>query len=496
MLHPHTANSRSSGPDRTPGLELPAMRLVPPAWPTRRWVTWLIAVLCVSLAGILQLPWQQTARGRGRVIAWSPVDRPQTVDAPIAGRVMKWYVLEGTRVRPGDPLVELQNNDPDWLSRLEEQRLGYLDKVTAAGNKVAQTTSQIASLVAGREQDVASAEQRAQAAEQAVTVAEQALAASRAVLQQAELNRTRQQTLEREGITSQLDQEIAQRVFETARADAAGKQAALREKEADLASKRLDVQKIASDDQAKIDAAGAYRREAEGELAVARAELAKITSTMAQQQSYLVRAPRAGTVFRLRQVQGTAQVKETEPLVDFVPDTETPVVELLFEGIDVPLVLPGQRARLQFEGWPAVQLAGWPSVAMGTFGGVVKLVDATDSGKGQFRVVVEPDRADLPWPRHSAPEPGGPVPNSHFVRGMRAWFISPQATYLRQGVRAEAWVQLNRVPLWFEFWRRLNGFPPVVASADDPAGSYEKASPFDKLESAGKDKKTKPPLPK
>jgi hypothetical protein len=25
---------------------------------------------------------------------------------------------------------------------------------------------------------------------------------------------------------------------------------------------------------------------------------------------------------------------------------------------------------------------------------------------------------------------------------------------------------LNEVPLWFELWRQINGFPPVVGNAD------------------------------
>jgi hypothetical protein len=113
-----------------------------------------------------------------------------------------------------------------------------------------------------------------------------------------------------------------------------------------------------------------------------------------------------------------------------------------------------RHVRLQFEGWPAVQLAGWPSIAVGTFGGQIVSVDATDDGKGKFRVLVRPDPSDQPW---------------------------PEDRYLRQGVRANGWVQLDRVPLWFEVWRRINGFPPV------PAGGEIEADL----------KKTKPPkLPK
>jgi len=98
--------------------------------------------------------------------------------------------------------------------------------------------------------------------------------------------------------------------------------------------------------------------------------------------------------------------------------------------------------RLQFEGWPAVQFVGWPSVAVGTFPGRIILVDAADNGKGQFRVLVEPDP--------QAGEAG-------------AW---PSARYLRQGVRANGWVLLNRVRLGYELWRQFNGFPPTIAASE------------------------------
>ncbi len=48
-----------------------------------------------------------------------------------------------------------------------------------------------------------------------------------------------------------------------------------------------------------------------------------------------------------------------------------------------------------------------------------------------------------------------------------AW---PDGQFLRQGVRAKAWVMLNRVPAWREVWRQLNGFPPISIEGIEPAG--------------------------
>ena len=98
-------------------------------------------------------------------------------------------------------------------------------------------------------------------------------------------------------------------------------------------------------------------------------------------------------------------------------------------------------------------------MAVGTFGGKVNRVFPTDDGFGNFRVVVTPD--------------------NHFDRE-DGW---PDNRYLRQGVRANGWVLLKQVPLGYEIWRQLNGFPPVVADKE-PGQSKEK------------DKKSKLKLPK
>jgi hypothetical protein len=104
--------------------------------------------------------------------------------------------------------------------------------------------------------------------------------------------------------------------------------------------------------------------------------------------------------------------------------------------VDVPLVSPGRKVRLQFDGWPALQFSGWPQVAVGTFGGVVAVVDRVSATDGTFRVLVTPDPDDEPWP-----------------------------TLLRQGSGVMAWAMLDEVRLGYELWRRVNGFPQAISAS-------------------------------
>jgi len=182
-------------------------------------------------------------------------------------------------------------------------------------------------------------------------------------------------------------------------------------------------------------------------------DMAAVDIQISKNSQQVVTAPRDGIVLSVSATDGS-YLEPGSLICVVIPDTSERFVEAWIDGMDMPLVtprstapdgtvIPGSRARLQFEGWPAIQLIGWPSLAVGTFGGEVITVDATDDGSGRFRIVVAADAADMAWP-------GG--------------------QFLRQGVRAKAWVMLNRVPAWREVWRQLNGFPPISIEGIEPAG--------------------------
>ena len=113
-------------------------------------------------------------------------------------------------------------------------------------------------------------------------------------------------------------------------------------------------------------------------------------------------------------------------------------VEMYVQAMDIPLISPGKKVRIQFDGWPALQFSGWPNVSVGTFGGIVQVIDRVDSGKGKFRILVKPDPDETAWPEQ-----------------------------LRMGSGIKGWVMLNNVPIWYEMWRQLNGFPPSLYLDED-----------------------------
>lgn len=410
----------------------------------------VVARLLIALAvfGALAMfsPWQQSAPAMGKVVAFTPLERRQAVEAPIEGRVTRWAVREGSRVETGDILVELSDNDPAILQRLRDERSGIFARLSAVRVRADSLEDRIEFVTASRGSALDAAAARVRMAADRVRAAVHAVEAAEANHLAAELQVERQRALEIDGLSSRRTLELAEADLTRTRTEVERAEASLSASRSEESALRSDQLKIGNDTSAAIDDARATRQSALAEVGSADAEIARIDVRLARQETMVVRAPSKGTVLSLTGGVGGEMVKAGDSLLVFVPDTDHRAVELWVDGVDVPLLAEGRAVRIQFEGWPAVQFTGWPSVAVGTFGGRVVLIDATDNGLGKFRIVVTPDPRDQRW---------------------------PSGRYLRQGVRANAWVLLGQVTLGYELWRRFNGFPPVVALGE-PQGDRAK----------------------
>jgi multidrug efflux pump subunit AcrA (membrane-fusion protein) len=410
-----------------------------------KWFTRTVwAVSFIAIVALLGAPWRQNVTGAGRVIAYAPTDRTQSIEAPLKGRIVAWHVQEGSNVVAGDPIVDIADNDPFYVQRLEREQEAAQQRITAARNAIAMSEMTIASLEAARDGAVSNAELYVLIATDKRAQAEQELQAAEAALKTALLNHGRQSDLGSEGLASTRKVELADLKLATTRSKRDAAKAKLRAATKEISAAKAKLDNTSNKEGAAIAKAKEALEKQRAELAKARAELAKTDVKVSRQQSMGVVAPVTGTVLKLMANGPGEFVKPGDVVARIVPDTSSRAVELWVEGNDMPLVTPGRKVRLQFEGWPAVQFVGWPSIAVGTFGGVVSFVDATDDGRGRFRVVVAPDPDDEPW---------------------------PEQRFLRQGVRANGWLLLDEVTVAFELWRQLNGFPPSVAPPKEGAGT-------------------------
>jgi membrane fusion protein, adhesin transport system len=422
-------------PGSSDDLKLPTWSEVPDSGLPRRLAITLTIMLVIVIVLLLRLPWQQNVGGAGRIVAWAPEERRQLLEAPLEGRVTTWFVEEGDHVEAGDPIVEITDNDPMLLPRLLEEQDAIQSIINDNESRVASLTDRIESVRSAQDGSIQVARQTARAAEQRLAENLQTLEAAEATLDTSNMQLARVLALHEQGLISTRDLELAELDVTRSETGRDGRRSAVEASRADRDARQLDLVRLEAQGMADIQAAEVALAQAEADLSAQRANLIRLQSRISRQETQRVLAPRAGTILRVVARQGGEQVRAGDALVELVPDAENRAVEILVDGNDIPLVQQGRHVRLQFEGWPAAQFAGWPSVAVGTFGGTVAFVDATDNGYGDFRILVVPDENSPPWPGTS---------------------------FLRQGARANAWVLLDVVPLGYEFWRRFNGFPQSV----------------------------------
>lgn len=410
-------------------------------------VLFFLCVIAFALA-----PWVQNVQGSGRVIGRTPLERQQSIAAPVEGRIVRWHVIEGSKVKAGDLVAEIADNDPQILTRLQDESNAVSFRLEQAKARAANLESRIAQLDMFRRNELQVGASRLSAAQDNVKAAEQVIRAAEATLVAAKQNIDRQSAMVQKGLVAVRAVELAQQDFARAQAEVDRAKAALNAAMNEKLAREADQLKIESDFRTRLDDARAALNSARADVGNAQAEQQRVMVRVSRQSQQTIRAPRDGTIVRLLAQPGSELLKASDPVAIFVPEAPDLIVELYMDGNDTPLIHRGDRVRLEFEGWPSIQFAGWPSVAVGTFGGRVLLVDATDNGAGKFRILVDPDPNDQPWPDNR---------------------------YLRQGVRANGWVLLREVRLGWELWRQFNGFPPSLPEAKDglsksSSGSKEK----------------------
>jgi len=421
-------------------------------------------LLVLAIIAMFFVPWRQTARGFGTVVALDPQLRPQAVLSPSKGVVsfVKPGLREGSFVEKDELLLRLTPFAVDGVMQLETQIIALESKKSSAVSSldVAEQTAEL---------QQTAGERMAESLTQEYEVAKQKWEQAKNEVQsaQAELNDKRNQMriaerVAEKGIISREELFSKQQAVESQIAKVLKAENAVNELYSALLSKEEEIEAKRQEIDIKNRNANQKVLEAMQKINTIEKELLDLQNKRGELDRLEITAPRSGHIQQWYGVEGSDTIKEGDQLFVIVPEADQLAVEMKVSGNDMPLIHEGDRVRLQFEGWPAVQFVGWPSVAVGTFGGKVNRVFPTDDGKGYFRVVVTPD--------------------NHFP-GEDGW---PNDRYLRQGVRSIGWVLLKRVPLGYEIWRQLNGFPPIV-SEDEPTTSPRK----------GKDEKgSKVKLPK
>jgi len=405
--------------------------------------TRLIAgMFLLCLLTLAFVPWTQTIKAQGQLSAYSPVERPQEVHAPLEGRIATWHVNEGLVIKKGDLVLDLVDVDPKFLAPDLLERLAQSIQALKERRETALTRSrlldkQIEEMTKLTDATTRSAESRVQEASKRILSVEQRQAAAKVTAKTAHLNLQRSHVLEAEGLVSRRELELAIQAEAAAQAERNASNAAFQE----VAQSRLALShgrvQIEAELVQRILNIRSQRAAALGEAAQASKELADLALTRSnavqRRAASRITAPMDGTVVRMARVGPGEVVHPGDPLFTIVPTTATRAVEMWAEPLDAPLLKPGKNVRLMFHGLPTIPLPSWPELMAGTFDGKILVVDQTPDSEKRFRFWVAQDPEASAWPPRSQ---------------------------VRQGTQVMGWVLLNRVPLWYELWRRVNLFPP------------------------------------
>ncbi|MZH41958.1 MAG: HlyD family efflux transporter periplasmic adaptor subunit [Nitrospinae bacterium] len=406
------------------------------------WGWFAITIFILFSIILLYVPWAQTVIVRGKLSAYSAMERPQEVHAQINGSLHRWNVQEGDSVKKGDLVLKLEDVNPKFMApdlikkldksrkSLKQNRQAVLDRAKIFDIRINEMTS----LVEAAE---STATAKVLEAKQKTLYAEQKLTSAKIAKETADLNLQRSKVLQAEGLVSRRELELAIQTSVQADANLKGSEAEIKKAQKARAALEYNRDKINAELVQKLLDTKSKKVAAIGEAAKASKELADIELTrsnaLQRRIASKILAPVDGVVVRLTTIGLGEIVKPGDLLFTIVPSKSSPALEMWANAIDAPLLKAGRPVRILFQGVPAIPLAAWPELMAGTYDGRIQVVDQSASAGGKFRFWVEPETNRREWP--------------------------PQSQ-VRQGTQVMGWVILNRVPLWYELWRRFNLFPP------------------------------------
>ncbi len=398
-----------------------------------------IIIMMLLFVLVLFLPWTQNVRSSGRVTTLRQEQRPQNINAIIPGRIVKWYVKEGDFVKTGDTILQLAEIkddylDPQLLDRTREQIEAKDQSIDFYSGKNDALQQQFTALQEGMRLKRQQIENKQRQQQLKIISDSATLVAANNDYQIAQKQFQRQKELFDEGLVSLTQLEQRNMTLQTAQAKWMSAQNNYNNAKQELTILQLEYAQILQDYTDKISKVQSEQMQTRSTRAGTQGENAKLRNQYAnysqRQALYYIIAPQDGQMVQAKRSGIGETVKEGETLVQIVPPFNDPAVEIFIDPLDAPLLNTQQKVRLVFDGFPAIVFSGWPRASYGTFAGRIYTVENNVSPEGKYRVLIKPDSADRPWPKE-----------------------------LRLGGGTQGIALLNDVPIWYELWRNINGFP-------------------------------------
>lgn len=407
---------------------------------------WFYATF-ISAIFLLFLPWTQNIRARGAVTTLMQEHRPQEIPTIIPGRVLKWHVREGDIVRQGDTIVllaEVKDDylDPNLVLRTREQLDAKRQSVESYRNKSETAVQQIAALRQAMDLKMLDMDNKIRQQQLKIRSDSMDLIAAGNDLDIKTSQYRRQKVMYDSGVVSLVQLEQRNQAYQESMAKRTSAEIKLTNARQEYLRLQLERNGELQQYLEKISKAEGDRYQALSQVQSGTGDIAKLenqfTNYTIRNGLYTVLAPQDGQVVKAKKAGIGEILKEGEMIAEIVPTRVDYAIEMFVRPVDLPLLAIGQNVRLLFDGFPAVVFSGWPAASYGTFGGEIAAIESNVSTNGKFRILIREAAGEKPWPQQ-----------------------------LMMGTGAQGIALLKDVPIWYELWRNINGFPPDFYQAPD-----------------------------
>jgi adhesin transport system membrane fusion protein len=400
----------------------------------------LLTITAIISLVFMFLPWTQNIRADGMVIALKPEQRPQSIQSVIGGRIERWYVQEGDYVVKGDTIlfiseVKDQYFDPEILIRTTEQIDSKQNAVYAYSNKVQALEKQISALQESRVLKLQQAENKILQSRLKVISDSIDFEAAKINFEIAKNQQDRSVELLEAGVVSLADFETRKLRFQQENAKLISAENKLLTSRNELINAEVEIFSIEASFEDAIAKAQSDKFTAMSNMFDSEATTSKLQNEFenysVRRSLYFITAPQDGFITQVIETGIGETVREGQRILTIMPSDYDLAVEVYIKPLDLPLLQKGQPVQIQFDGWPAIVFSGWPNTSYGTYSGNVLAMDNFANANGLYRILVTPDTSSYPWP-----------------------------DALRVGAGATSMILLKDVPIYYELWRNINGFPP------------------------------------
>jgi len=389
---------------------------------------------------IMFLPWTQNIKTQGNVNTLFQEQRPQKLNSPIPGRIIKWYVKNGDVVKKGDTILQISEIKDDYLDpllveRTQEQvqaKKGVRDYYNA---KISTTENQIAAISTAKDLKLNQIKIKIAQLQNKLKAEQAELTAVNNELKIAQDQLNRQNKMYEEGLVSLTQLQQRNVSYQNALAKKTSAENKLAQTQQEITAQNIEQNAVIQEYTEKLSKTEGDRFQSMGQVAGSTGDIAKLENQVAtykvRKGLYYILATQDGQITQLTKAGIGEIVKDAETIGIIVPKKIDYIAEIYVKPVDLPLIRENQKVMLIFDGFPAIVFSGWPNSSYGTFSGKIIAIENSISENGLFKAIVAEDKTQKRWP-----------PN------------------MKIGTGASGIAILNDVPIWYEIWRNINGFPP------------------------------------